>query len=229
MSTLSVPSVVSNSPRYVTFQANRRGMRTVYDTLANKPVVTVVEDFAYELAGKYNAEAAAKPEPAPVIRTQIVTCPGCHGQHAIPAASFDIWPMCPTCRHSAAWAEARKLMNDVKALRDGTGIFKDLADDERAEQLEQLIGPEMVRFLRSEKLVDVAGVAADEIAVRLGSSDVAPADRTIEAVVEAAPSVDEYAVDSQLRQSIEDQIEDEAREEVYAAEAQDGDRWDGMA
>jgi hypothetical protein len=133
----------------------------------------------------------------PCFRTRIVRCPGCHSQHSIPAEKIDVWPLCHSCRKSAAQAEARKLLNDVLDLRRGVGVFSDLTLDERLEQLEALgIGQQ---------------VEADDFASE------SPTRQEIEDRLEAQA---EDAEESRL------ELLRERQHDLHAI-AQDAERWDG--
>ena len=227
MSTVSLPSVVSTpAPRYITFTANRRGMRTVYDTLNRCPVITVFEDAAHAHAADLNAKHEA-------TLVKLEPCWRC-GTPCPSDAKSDPHH-CPTCRRAQAEAAANELVSAAKAMRAGAAPFDVLTAEERAEQLEALglakpccPSPadmmKLVRSLASDTLIDLAAHSADEIGRRLGSVEVHHADRHVE------PS-DDFRPTSELRREIEDQLEDEARELVLASEAaeQDAERFDGMA
>jgi predicted nucleic acid-binding protein len=52
---------------------------------------------------------------------------------------MNVAPCCTTCRRSHAEHEARRLLADVRELANGTGVFAEVPESERREQIRALI------------------------------------------------------------------------------------------
>ena len=77
---------------------------------------------------------ASKPIPTDAEQTR---CPGCGS--AILVNGMNVASCCTACRRSQAEHEARRLLADVRELANGTGVFAEVPESERREQIRALI------------------------------------------------------------------------------------------
>lgn len=117
-----------------------------------------------------------------------VVCFSCHSRFDMPADSWAVFPTCSTCRRSQAEHEARKLVADYIALREGSGIFADLRAEERAEQLVALRPDnpdprtpagrrQLCEMLSDDDLIDLGAAVGDEIRNRFDDPSPDPIER----------------------------------------------------
>ena len=141
-------------------------------------------------------------------------CIGCAA--ALSVAAGITHPLCPACERSQAWAEAARLLSDIRDLRDGSGVFAGLTDDERQEQLAALGLPSInatprfpaFKALSDNQLIDVAG------------SENATIEQVAAAAVELAARLEAWAPTPRERAEIE------LTSIVLAGEPEDPEQWD---
>ena len=82
--------------------------------------------------------ASTSPASKPISAFSVqARCPGCGS--AILVNGTNIVPCCTACRRSQAEHEARRLLADVRELAHGTGVFAEVPESERREQIRALI------------------------------------------------------------------------------------------
>ena len=146
--------------------------------------------------------------------TVLVPCDHqCGHSVRLPADSNSV-PTCERCRKSDAWSNAQSTIADVKAIVAGTGVFGLLSVEERAEQLQGILGAiesaAPLLFPDLKKLDDqtIIGIVSDQHT---------PDALLYEATAELARRLS--APTSDERDEIEQRIEADG-------DYQDAERWD---
>ena len=82
--------------------------------------------------------ASTSPASKPISAdSEQARCSGCGS--AILVNGMNVAPCCTACRRSQAEHEARRLLADVRELANGTGVFAEVPESERREQIRALI------------------------------------------------------------------------------------------